>query len=74
MWEMVLPGTETGVVLPPSAVTKLKTEEQGNTLVLVMYGSRSPKFSYNQWTYDSLSGVSWSSFTLTVTDAFKTAP
>ncbi len=74
VWEMVLPGTETGVVLPPSAVTKLKTEEQGNTLVLVMYGSRSPKFSYNQWTYDSLSGVSWSSFTLTVTDAFKTAP
>ncbi len=70
VWEMVLPGTETSVVLPPSAVTKLKTEEAGNMLAIVMYGSRSPKFSYNQWTYDSLSGVSWSSFTLTVTDAF----
>ena len=32
--------------------------------------SRMPKFSYNQWTYDSLSGATWSSFTLSVSDPF----
>jgi hypothetical protein len=74
VWNMVLPGSETGVVLPPSAVTKLLTEEVGNTLMVVVYGTRSPKFSYNQWTYDSLSVVSWSSFTLSVSSAFVIPP
>jgi hypothetical protein len=74
VWQMIVPGTETSVVLPPAAVTKLKNEEVGNSLSVVMYGSRSPKFSYTQWTYDSLSGVSWSSFTLSVTDSFMIPP
>lgn len=70
VWSVILPGTATGVVLPPSAVTKLKTEEAGRSLFVVLYGSRSPKFSYPQWTYGSLSGANWSSFTLTVSDSF----
>jgi hypothetical protein len=70
LWNMVLPGTETQVVLPPPAVDKLRREEEGNTLFVVIFSSRSPKFAYNQWTYDTLSGVSWSSFTIAVSEAF----
>lgn len=70
LWNMVLPGTDTQVVLPPLAVNKLLTEEAGNALFVVIFSSRSPKFAYNQWTYDTLSGVSWSSYTITVSDAF----
>ncbi len=74
VWDMVLPGTATGVVLPPAAVDKLKAEEQGNSLVVEVYGSRSPKFSYTQWTYDTLSGVTWSSFTIARSKSFMISP
>lgn len=70
VWSVVLPGTETQVALPPPAVQKLKLEEAGQTLLLVIYSSRSPKFAYNQWTYDSLSGVTWSSFTIALSESF----
>jgi hypothetical protein len=70
LWNMVLPGTETQVVLPQPAVDKLVSEEAGNPLFVVIFSSRSPKFAYNQWTYDSLSGVNWSSFTIAVSEAF----
>jgi hypothetical protein len=70
VWEMVLPGTETQLVLPAPAVQKLLREEAGNSLFVVIYGSRSPKFAYNQWTYDTLSGVTWSSFTISVSNGF----
>jgi hypothetical protein len=70
LWNMVLPGTETQVVLPQPAVEKLLREEAGNPLFVVIYSSRSPKFAYTQWTYDTLSGVSWSSFTIALSDAF----
>lgn len=68
VWDMVLPGTETQVVVPQAAVDKLLREEAGNQLFVVVYSSRSPKFAYNQWTYDTLSGVSWSSYTIAVSD------
>ena len=70
VWNMVLPGTETQVDLPAPAVQALRQSEAGNTLFVVMYSSRAPKFSYNQWTYDTLSGVSWSSFTIGVSSSF----
>jgi hypothetical protein len=70
VWSVVLPGSETQVVLPQAAVDKLKREEAGNTLFVVIYSSRSPKFAYNQWTYDTLSGVSWSSYTISVSSGF----
>jgi hypothetical protein len=64
VWSIVLPGSETQLVLPPTAVEKLREEEAGNKLFVQIFSSRSPKFSYNQWTYDALSGVTWSSFTI----------
>lgn len=70
VWSMVLPGTETQVVVPQLAVDKLRREEAGNQLFVVVYSSRSPKFAYNQWTYDTLSGVSWSSYTIALSSAF----
>ncbi|PZR18544.1 MAG: hypothetical protein DI536_01300 [Archangium gephyra] len=70
VWSIVLPGTETQVVVPQAAVDKLNREEQGNQLLVVIYSSRSPRFAYNQWTYDSLSGLTWSSYTLAVSNGF----
>ncbi|MBI3182800.1 MAG: IPT/TIG domain-containing protein [Myxococcales bacterium] len=70
LWSMVLPGSETQVVLPPPALQKLRDEEATSTLFAAILSSRSPKFSYSQWTYDSLSGVSWSSYTIAVSDPF----
>ena len=61
LWSIVLPGTETQVTLPQPAVQKLRNEQMGNGLYVEIRASRSPKFAYNQWTYDTLSGVSWSS-------------
>ncbi len=69
VWSMVLPGAETQVTLPAPAVAKLHSEEMG-PLFVVIYSSRSPKFAYNQWTYDTLSGVSWSSFTMALSSGF----
>lgn len=71
VWHMVLPGADTQVTLPQSAVDKLRTEDAGNTLLIVIYSSRSPKFAYSQWTYDSLSGVSWSSYTVALSEGFS---
>ncbi len=70
VWDVVLPGSETQVVLPPVAVQKLATENAGRQLFVVIYSSRSPKFAYNQWTYDSLSGVNWSSFSIALSAPF----
>ncbi len=70
LWSIVLPGTETQVVLPPPAVLKLRNEQMGNQLGVQVLASRSPKFAYNQWTYDTLSGVSWSSYTLSESAPF----
>ncbi len=65
LWSVVLPGAEQQVVLPPPAVTKLRNEQAGASLTIQILTSKSPKFSYAQWTYDALSGETWSSFTVT---------
>lgn len=70
VWDIVMPGTETQVVLPTSAVDGLRQSEAGNALFVQIWSSRSPKFAYNQWTYDTLSGVSWSSFTIAESEDF----
>ena len=70
VWSMVLPGTENQVVVPQLAVDKLNREEAGNQLFVVILSSRAPKFAYNQWTYDTLSGVSWSSYTVALSPGF----
>ncbi len=71
LWDMVLPGDQTSVTLPPNAVQKLHDEQQGQMLFVVIYSSRSPKFDYSQWTYDSLSGATWSAFTLAESASFS---
>lgn len=70
LWSMVLPGTESQVTLPPAAVQKLRAEEPNTTLFVQIISSRTPKFSYNQWTYETLSGITWSSYTVAVSDGF----
>lgn len=70
LWDVVLPGAENRVVLPPLAVQKLRAENPGERMFVLIYSSRSPKFAYNQWTYDSLSGVAWSSFSIALSPAF----
>lgn len=70
VWEVVLPGSENQVVLPQPAVLQLQQEQAGQQLFIAIFSSRSPKFSYNQWTYDTLSGVSWSSFTISISEPF----
>ena len=70
IWSMVLPGTENQVVVPQIAVDKMNREEVGNQLFVVILSSRAPKFAYNQWTYDTLSGVTWSSYTIALSNSW----
>jgi hypothetical protein len=70
LWEVVLPGTQNQVSLPQPVVQQLLQNEAGNSLFIVIYSSRSPKFAYNQWTYNSLSGVTWSAFTIALSNSF----
>ncbi len=71
LWSVVMPGTETQVVLPQSAVLKLRAEEPETQLTIILSSSRSPKFNYAQWTYETLSGISWSSYTLGLSESFR---
>jgi hypothetical protein len=71
LWSVVLPGAEKQVVLPAPAVQQLRDEQAGQELFVLIYSSLSPKFSYNQWTYDTLNGVSWSAFTVAVSEPFS---
>lgn len=70
LWSIVLPGTETSVTLPPAAVQKLRNDEPNTPLFAQVVSSRSPKFSYNQWTYETLSQLTWSSYTFALSTAF----
>ncbi len=66
LWSIVMPGNETTVSLPQVAVAKLNSEQAGQTLYVYITSSRSPRFAYNQWTYDLLTGLTWSSFTVSL--------
>jgi len=70
LWEVVLPGAQTSITLPSNAVQKLRNEQTGQTLYVLIYSSTSPKFDYSQWTYDALSGATWSAFTLAESAGF----
>lgn len=74
VWSMVLPGTENRVVVPQAAVDKLNREEAGASLFVAILSSRSPKFAYNQWTYETLAGIDWSSYTIAVSNSFTPTP
>ncbi len=62
LWNVVAPGDATEVTVPVRALESLLSTEKGNQLRVLMYASRSPKFLYEQWTYETLSGATWSSF------------
>jgi len=70
LWQVVLPGTETTVTLPQPAVAALRATEPTTVLYVLHYGSRSPRFGYAQWTYDALSPLGWSSYTVSLSDGF----
>jgi hypothetical protein len=70
LWQVVLPGTETQVTLPQPAVDALRASEPTTVLYVLHYGSRSPKFSYAQWTYEALSLLTWSSYTVALSNGF----
>lgn len=69
-WTMVLPGTETQVVLPPAALQQLHDTKGDVELFAALIAIRSPKFAYSQWTYDLLTGASWSAYTISVSGGF----
>jgi IPT/TIG domain len=62
LWNVIAPGDATEVTVPRPALEGLLSLQKGNPLRVVMYASRSPKFQYEQWTYETLSGATWSSF------------
>ena len=70
LWQVVLPGTETTVQLPQPAVAALRASEPTTVLYVLHYGSRSPRFGYSQWTYDALSPLGWSAYTLSLSNGF----
>jgi hypothetical protein len=70
LWQVVLPGSETTVTLPQPAVDALRTSEPTTVLFVLHYGSRSPRFGYAQWTYDALSPLGWSAYTLSLSNGF----
>lgn len=64
-WHMVLPGTETQVTVPPSALQALRAKyPPGTPLLLELTTGREPRFAYEQWNYDNLDLPSFTSFTL----------
>lgn len=71
LWSVVQPGAETQVVLPPPVVQSFREEQSGELLYVAILSSRSPKFNYQQWSYDSLSQVNWSSYTIALSPGFR---
>jgi hypothetical protein len=70
VWSVMLPGSQTQVQLPADALQTLQTTYAGDMMFALLSSSNSPKFDYNQWTYDVLSGSSWTSYTSALSDGF----
>lgn len=60
IWDVVLPGTELGVSLPPAALGGI---DPGATLYWTMMTARSPRFDYDRFGFQQLSITAWTSFT-----------
>ena len=63
VWSIILPGGSQQVTLPALVVNQLHATYAGQQAFLILRTSRSPKFDYQQWTYDTLSQVNWTSYT-----------
>lgn len=66
-WQMVVPGTETRVVVPPQVLATLKSRyPPGMQLTGQLIRAREPRFDFGQWTYDNLNMGLFTSFTVSV--------
>ena len=60
IWNVILPGSELGVSLPPSTFA---TMPSGSTLYWTVMTARSPRFDYDRFGYQQLGVTAWTSFT-----------
>ncbi len=66
-WNMVLPGSERRVSVPPAVLQRLRDKyPPGTALQLTIITGREPRFSFDQWNYSNLSLDAFSSFTYDV--------
>ena len=66
-WQMVVPGDETRVQVPPSVVDMLRQKyPPGTTLQLTLITGREPRFAFDQWNYQNLGLDAFTSFTYDV--------
>jgi hypothetical protein len=65
-WTVIMPGGTTQVSMPAPALDVLRaTLPAGAVLRAELTTSRVPRFQYDQWTYDALSPVTWTAYSLT---------
>lgn len=60
IWEVVLPGGERTVTLPPELVARLEPKSR---YYLSLTTARSPRFDFNRFSYDHLGLTAWTAFT-----------
>ena len=62
MWDVVLPGTETSALMPPSTLSALPS---GQTYLWQVIIARTPRFQFDHFSYQQVFGVNtWTSFAL----------
>ncbi|MHB1844591.1 MAG: IPT/TIG domain-containing protein [Deltaproteobacteria bacterium] len=76
LWEIVVPGSQTTVQIPPAQLTQLEQglpqSSSSSTTILAwfLYTARSPRFDYDFWSYQELSELTWTSFQSSYSIAF----
>ncbi|HWV37688.1 MAG TPA: IPT/TIG domain-containing protein [Vulgatibacter sp.] len=64
IWNMVLPGSENRVTLPPSMMQMIQDKyPPGSPLIITLLQGREPRFGYEQWSYSDLYINAYTSFT-----------
>ena len=61
LWEVILPGSETQVSVPPDALAQMKA---ASALQLSVTSALSPRFDFDHFSYGQLGLGAWTSFTL----------
>ncbi|HZI10286.1 MAG TPA: IPT/TIG domain-containing protein [Myxococcus sp.] len=71
-WTAILPGTQTRVTLPASALEVLRAGlPEGTRLQADLSSARVPRFEYSQWTQDTLSAAAWTAYALGRSEVFN---
>jgi IPT/TIG domain len=64
-WQMVLPGNERRVLVPPDVVEQLRAKyPEGTVLMGTIVTAIEPRFSYDQWNYQNLFLDAFTSYTV----------